>query len=137
MLPSTETGGPKHCPEYAMVAVWRMAPWTKIARSVSGRSLLRPLALLLLAIGLAAAVAPAPPPARGGTGAVVVHMDGVIGPASADYLSRSLAQARELDGAAVVLRLDPHPCPAKQGLRSGPALVRRTEPISPGYAGGF
>lgn len=83
-----------------------MAPWTTIARSVSGRWLLGRLALLLLAFGLAAAVAPAPPLARGGGGAVVVHMDGVIGPASADYLSRSLAEARDLDAAAVVLRLD-------------------------------
>lgn len=83
-----------------------MAPWTLIARSVSGRSLLRPLAFLLLAFGLAAAVAPAPPAARGGTGAVVVHMDGVIGPASADYLSRGLEQARDLDAGVVVLRLD-------------------------------
>lgn len=77
-----------------------------IARSVSGRSRLRPLALLLLALGLAAAVAPAPPPARDGAAAVVVHMDGVIGPASSDYLSRSLAEARALDATAVVLRLD-------------------------------
>lgn len=77
-----------------------------IARSVSGRLLLRPLALLLLAFGLVAAVAPAPTPARDGASAVVVHMDGVIGPASADYLSRSLAKAQDLDATAVVLRLD-------------------------------
>jgi membrane-bound serine protease (ClpP class) len=83
-----------------------MAPWTMIARSVSGRPFLRPLALLLLTLGLAAAVAPAPPSARGAASAVVVHLDGVIGPASADYLSRRLAQARDQGATAVVLRLD-------------------------------
>lgn len=83
-----------------------MSPWPMIARSGCGRSLLRPLALLLLVVGLTAAIAPAPPTAGGGTGVVVVHMNGVIGPASADYLSRSLADARALDAKAVVLRLD-------------------------------
>lgn len=80
--------------------------WTIIARFVFGRSLLRPLALFLLAFGPTAAAAPVSLTDHGGAGAVVVHMDGAIGPASADYLSRSLAQARTLQARAVVLRLD-------------------------------
>jgi len=74
----------------------------------------RPLAvlawLLLLALGWlglnAALQAADPAPAGAARSAVLLTIDGPIGPASADYLARGLAQAQQRGAAAVVLRID-------------------------------
>lgn len=73
-------------------------------RGSVGRHLLVLFSLLLVALGSAMASASAAP--QSGRVAVVVHLDGVIGPASADYFKRSLAKARTRGAAILVLRLD-------------------------------
>lgn len=77
-------------------------------RGAAGCSWSRLLLLLLIALGLAAAQRAAPQSAGGESGrtAVVLHIDGAIGPASADYLAWGLAKARERGAAIVVLRMD-------------------------------
>jgi membrane-bound serine protease (ClpP class) len=69
------------------------------------RELRRVLLLLLLALGFAAAATtPAAPQAR--RTAVVLTIDGVIGPASAHYFQRGLAEAQARGAGLVILRLD-------------------------------
>ena len=62
--------------------------------------------LALIVAGLAWPVQP--PSAQTGNGreAVIIGIDGAIGPASADYFVRGLAKARERGAAIVVLRMD-------------------------------
>jgi len=65
------------------------------------------LALWLMALAFGAAVlALAPGEAQNGRTAVVLHMDGAIGPATVDYFSRELESARERDAAVIVIRMD-------------------------------
>ncbi|WP_447921147.1 NfeD family protein [Achromobacter aegrifaciens] len=66
---------------------------------------LRRVALLLAAAAISAGGANAQP-AAGQQTAVVLSLDGIVGPATADYLIRGLAAAREQNAAAVVLRID-------------------------------
>lgn len=77
-------------------------------RGAAGRNWSRLFLLLLIALGFAAArpAAPQPAAAESGRPAVVLHIDGIIGPASADYLSWGLAKARDRGAAIVVLRMD-------------------------------
>lgn len=77
---------------------------TTSRRGAVRRNLLRLFWVLLIAVGFAAASMAAAP--RSGRLAVVLHLDGVIGPASADYFARGLAAARGRGAEIVILRLD-------------------------------
>ncbi|KGE00396.1 serine protease [Achromobacter sp. RTa] len=68
--------------------------------------MLRGLAAALAAAVLAMASANAQQAGDGRQTAVVLSLDGIVGPASADYLIRGLAAAREQNAAVVVLRID-------------------------------
>ena len=75
-----------------------------ILRDGAGRSRLRILYFLLAALGFVVVAASAA--SKDGPTAAVVHVEGIIGPASADYFERSLGKAREQGASVVVLRLD-------------------------------
>ncbi|WP_454695797.1 NfeD family protein [Achromobacter aegrifaciens] len=66
---------------------------------------LRRVAALLAAAAICAGGADAQP-ADGPQTAVVLSLDGIVGPATADYIIRGLEAAREQHAAAVVLRID-------------------------------
>ncbi|MDB5453149.1 MAG: nodulation protein NfeD, partial [Caulobacteraceae bacterium] len=59
---------------------------------------------LLFAAGFVTGIAPAA--SQSGRVAMVLHLDGAIGPASADYFKHSLAKAKTRDAGMVILRLD-------------------------------
>ena len=63
--------------------------------------------LVLVALAIAAAVmVPGAGSAQGGASAHMLEIDGAIGPATADYIDRSFAQARESNASLIVLRMD-------------------------------
>jgi len=68
--------------------------------------MLRALAAALAAAVLAMASANAQQAGDGRQTAVVLSLDGIVGPASADYLIRGLAAARDQNAAVAVLRID-------------------------------
>ncbi len=76
--------------------------WSDGRMNVSRNILLGCLAWLALATPLAAA----PAPAARAAPVVVLHVDGAISPASADYVVRGIAAAERRHAAAVVLQLD-------------------------------
>src|SRR5690606_8589686 len=63
------------------------------------------LLFLLTLSALAAAVVGAPSPTAS-NGAVLLSIEGAIGPATDDYLERSLEAARELAPRVIILRMD-------------------------------
>ena len=73
-------------------------------RGAARRNVLGLFWFLLIALGSAAA-GPATAPETG-RAAVILHIDGVIGPASADYFARGLTKAEARGAAIVVLQLD-------------------------------
>ncbi len=76
----------------------------RLARIGSGGGLLFFVTLILL--GLALHIAGAQPQQPAGQPAVVLTLDGVVGPASASYIRRGLEKAAAEDAPIVVLRMD-------------------------------
>jgi membrane-bound serine protease (ClpP class) len=73
----------------------------------AGLTFVSRIALWLMAIVIgAAALALSPSGAQDGRSAVVLHIDGAIGPATVDYFTRELEAARERDAAVVIIRMD-------------------------------
>ncbi|WP_312165874.1 nodulation protein NfeD [Phenylobacterium sp.] len=70
----------------------------------ASRKLLGLVCGLLIALGMAMAAASAP--SRDARAALVLHIDGAIGPASADYLRQGMAQAKARGAQIIVLRID-------------------------------
>jgi membrane-bound serine protease (ClpP class) len=76
----------------------------RLARIGSGGSLVFFVTLILL--GLALQIAGAQPDQPAGKSAVVLTLDGVVGPASASYIKRGLEKAADDAAPVVVLRMD-------------------------------
>jgi membrane-bound serine protease (ClpP class) len=73
-----------------------------LARKTSKRSRWRAVALLIVVLVAALTTSTAAEARR----AVVLEIDGAIGPAIADYVSRELAAVRPSDTSLVILRMD-------------------------------
>ncbi len=71
---------------------------------VTGMRILTALVLLLSLLGFGWAAAPSPPSTTGL--ALLLEVQGPIGPASRDFILRGLEQARTRNAAAVILKLD-------------------------------
>ncbi|HKJ72601.1 MAG TPA: nodulation protein NfeD [Alphaproteobacteria bacterium] len=76
----------------------------RLARIGSGGSLLFFVVLILL--GLALHVAGAQPEKPAGNAAVVLNLDGVVGPATASYVTKGLKSAADKGAPVVILRMD-------------------------------
>lgn len=75
-----------------------------MALLVTGMRVLTALALLFSLLGFGWAAAPSPPSTTGL--ALLLEVQGPIGPASRDFILRGLEQARTRNAAAVILKLD-------------------------------